>query len=100
MTHILTDKEAKAQRGWTAFTGPHGHVPDWDGSPQMSGSESSPTHVKGEIGAEIQPLAHLLCHASWHGTDLSLEGRELSPSYEVVSHLPSQGPQIIHLSMS
>lgn len=56
--------------------------------------------VKGEIGAEIQPLAHLLCHASWHGTDLSLEGRELSPSYEVVSHLPSQGPQIIHLSMS
>ena len=43
MTHILTDKEAKAQRGWTAFTGPHGHVPDWDGSPQMSGSESSPT---------------------------------------------------------
>ena len=43
MTHILTDKEAKAQRGWMAFTGPHGHVPDWDGSPQISGFESSPT---------------------------------------------------------
>lgn len=56
--------------------------------------------VKGEIGAEIQPLVHFLCHASWHGTDLFLEDRELSPSYEVVSHLASQGPQMIHLSMS
>lgn len=39
----FTDKGAKAQRGWVASARPCGLMPAWDGSPWMSGSESSIT---------------------------------------------------------
>lgn len=53
-----------------------------------------------EIGAEIASLwCIFLCHASWHGTDLFQKTGSFLLHMKLF-HLASQGPQMIHLSMS